>query len=93
MITEKQKMLAGDLYVPNDPELLKEREVARIKTHEYNRTTDVEKTRRVQLLKDLLGSTGENVYMEPNIRVDYGYNIHVGDNFFCEFRLYNPRCL
>lgn len=85
MITEKQKMLAGDLYVPNDPELLKEREVARIKTHEYNRTTDVEKTRRVQLLKDLLGSTGENVYMEPNVRVDYGYNIHVGDNFFANF--------
>lgn len=85
MITEKEKMLAGDLYVPNDPELLKDRNIARMKTSAYNRTTDVEKTRRVQLLKDLLGSTGENVYMEPNVRVDYGYNIHVGDNFFANF--------
>lgn len=85
MITEKEKMLAGELYVPNDPKLLKDREIARIKTHEYNQTNDVEKKRRVQLLKDLLGSTGENVYMEPNIRVDYGYNIHVGDNFFANF--------
>lgn len=85
MITEKEKMLAGDLYVPNDPELLKDRSTARMRTYAYNRTTDVEKDRRTQLLKELFGSTGENVYMEPNVRVDYGYNIHVGNNFYANF--------
>ncbi|MCF8891227.1 sugar O-acetyltransferase, partial [Priestia megaterium] len=35
--------------------------------------------------KSLFGSTGENVYVEPNIRVDYGYNIFVGENFFANF--------
>lgn len=37
------------------------------------------------MLKELLGSTGEAVYMEPNIRFDYGYNTHVGENFFASF--------
>ena len=34
---------------------------------------------------DLLGSTGKLVYMEPTIRFDYGYNTHVGENFFANF--------
>ncbi|UGB33239.1 sugar O-acetyltransferase [Metabacillus sp. B2-18] len=85
MRTEKEIMLAGEMYNPADRELLKDREEARRKVRIYNQSLETEVEKRTELLKDLLGSTGENVYMEPNIRFDYGYNTHVGENFFANF--------
>ncbi|MCM3707051.1 MULTISPECIES: sugar O-acetyltransferase [Cytobacillus] len=85
MKTEKEKMLAGEMYDPADPILLKEREEARRMVRMYNQTLETESEKRTKLLKELLGSSGENVYMEPNIRFDYGYNTHVGENFFANF--------
>jgi maltose O-acetyltransferase len=85
MKTEKEKMLAGEIYNPADSLLAKEREEARRKVRIYNQTLEFEGKKRTRLLKELLGSTGENVYMEPNIRFDYGYNTHVGENFFANF--------
>ncbi|WP_370224221.1 sugar O-acetyltransferase [Cytobacillus sp.] len=85
MKTEKEKMLAGEMYDPADPILLKEREEARRKVRIYNQTLETEGEKRTKLLKEMLGSTGKNVYMEPNIRFDYGYNTHVGENFFANF--------
>ena len=85
MRTEKEKMLAGEMYDPADPVLLKEREEARCKVRIYNQTLETEGAKRTELLKELLGSTGENVYMEPNIRFDYGFNTYVGENFFANF--------
>ena len=85
MKTEKDKMLAGEMYNPADQVLLKEREEARRKVRIYNQTLETEGEKRSKLLKELLGSTGENIYMEPNIRFDYGYNTHVGENFYANF--------
>ncbi|WP_246943691.1 maltose acetyltransferase domain-containing protein [Bacillus pinisoli] len=85
MKTEKEKMLAGEMYDPTDSILVKEREEARRKVRIYNQTLETERKKRTQLLKELLGSTGEHVYMEPNIRFDYGYNTYVGENFFANF--------
>ncbi|MBP3951665.1 sugar O-acetyltransferase [Bacillus suaedae] len=85
MRTEKEKMLAGEMYNPADPLLVWERQEARRKVRVYNQTLETEEETRTKLLKDLLGSTGEKVYMEPNIRFDYGYNTYVGENFFANF--------
>lgn len=85
MRTEKEKMLAGEMYNPDDPTLLKEREEARRKVRIYNETLETEKEKRSKLLKELLGSTGEIISMNPNIRFDYGYNTHVGENFYANF--------
>lgn len=85
MKTEKEKMLGGEMYNPADPHLRKDREHAWRQVRIYNETLESEDTKRTELLKDLFGSTGENVYVEPNIRVDYGYNIFVGENFFANF--------
>ncbi|UOQ87174.1 sugar O-acetyltransferase [Gracilibacillus salinarum] len=82
MRTEKEKMVAGEMYNPADNELVSGRMNARRIVRQYNQT---EEAKRVELLKELLGSTGEMVYMEPNIRFDYGYNTHVGENFFANF--------
>ena len=83
--TEKEKMLHGELYNPADPQLIKERENARRLTRLYNETSETEHGKRKELLKELFGSTGENIGIEPNFRCDYGYNIYVGENFFANF--------
>ncbi len=85
MKTEKEKMIAGEMYNPADSELVNDRINARRLVRIYNQTTETENDKRIEILKELLGSTGENVFMEPNIRFDYGYNTHVGENFFANF--------
>lgn len=85
MKTEKEKMLAGEMYDPADPELLKQRENARRLVRLINHTTENEGDKRISLLKELFGSTGDNLFLEPAFRCDYGYNIHVGENFFANF--------
>ncbi|SEQ00193.1 sugar O-acetyltransferase [Natrinema salaciae] len=83
MDSEKEKMLNGELYDADDPELVAERERARDLTRRYNRTN--EQTERRALLEELLGSCGEECEIEPPFRCDYGYNIHVGENFYANF--------
>lgn len=85
MKTEKEKMLAGEMFNPADPDLSKERRNARTKVSLFNNTLETEGEKRTALLKELLGSTGENVHMRPNIRFDYGYNTYVGENFFANY--------
>ncbi|WP_324617931.1 maltose O-acetyltransferase [Cohnella cholangitidis] len=83
--TEKDKMLAGELYLASDPQLTKDRENARKLTRLFNQTIETDYDKRVELLKQLFGSTEENVYIEPTFRCDYGYNIHVGNHFYANF--------
>jgi maltose O-acetyltransferase len=85
MKTEREKMLAGEMYKPADPELLEGRERARRMVRLYNQTLETEIDKRTEILKELFGSTGENIFMEPNIRFDYGCNTYVGENFFANF--------
>ncbi|RLQ97486.1 maltose acetyltransferase domain-containing protein [Falsibacillus albus] len=85
MITEKKKMIAGELYIAGDEELINDRRNARRLTRQFNSTTETEEEKRSQLLKELFGSTGDHIYMETNFRCDYGYNIHVGENFYANF--------
>ncbi|GGI15174.1 maltose O-acetyltransferase [Gottfriedia solisilvae] len=84
-MTEKEKMINGELYLAGDAELVKEREIARRLTREFNTTTETESRKRESILKQLFGSTGESLYIEPTFRCDYGYNIHVGQNFYANF--------
>lgn len=85
MKTEKEKMIAGEMYNPADPVLVNERMEARRLVRLYNETMETDGEKRVELLKTLLGSTGEHVFMEPTIRFDYGYNTYVGENFYANF--------
>lgn len=85
MDSEKEKMLNGGLYDATDPELVAERERARDLTRLYNRTTTDDSDDRRELLEDLLGAFGEDCYIEPPFRCDYGDNIHVGEHFDANF--------
>jgi len=81
-MTNKEKMIAGEMYDCTDPELAIERKNARRITRLYNATTEEELAYRTELLKDLFGSIGENAFIEPRFHCDYGYNIKIGDNFY-----------
>lgn len=85
MKAEKEKMLNGEPYNPADPDLVKDRQHARKMTRLFNQTFENEVDNRTKLLKELFGSTGENLFVEPTFRCDYGYNIHVGENFYANF--------
>lgn len=85
MKTEREKMLAGELYLAADAELTIGRENARRLTRVFNETLETELSERTTLLKELFGSIGKNIYVEPSLRCDYGSNVHVGDNFYANF--------
>ncbi|HDL2061034.1 TPA: chorismate mutase [Enterococcus faecium] len=81
--TEKEKMIAGELYFANDPELVADRMFARSQSQIINQAESAEL--RSQLLKETFGRTGKKIYMGPVINFDYGYNIFVGENFYANF--------
>ncbi len=84
-MTEKEKMLAGEMYAPNDPELSREREFARLLFQRINTMDETRKSDRVKLCYQLFGSAGKDLYIEPPFFCDYGYNITAGDNVFINY--------
>lgn len=85
MKTEKEKMLAGEMYNPMDPELCDGRERARLLFQKINLIPDNRKPERDELLYELMGSAGEGLWIEPPFYCDYGGNIHLGKNVFMNF--------
>ncbi len=80
--TEKEKMLAGDLYFGNDPDLAAERRHAESLLLRFNTSSPADRATRVVLLGELLGHLGDNVTIQPSLRCDYGTNISIGRNTF-----------
>jgi maltose O-acetyltransferase len=82
---EKAKMLAGELYFANDPELRAARLRAQTILMKFNATpADAEHERRA-LLTELLASFGEETVLNPTLRCDYGFNISIGNRSFINF--------
>ncbi|MCI8365165.1 MAG: hypothetical protein HFG34_09485 [Eubacterium sp.] len=82
--SEKEKMLSGKLYIC-DAALRTEATEARKITAVYNQTTNVEISKRTELLTRLFKKVGKTPYIEPPFRCDYGSNITVGDEFYANF--------
>ena len=85
MRSERQKMLAGELYDPFDPELAAGRERARDLCQALNATREGEREERRRILRDLFGAGGDTVWMQPPFFCDYGANIHLGERVFFNF--------
>ncbi len=82
MPTEREKMLAGVLYDPRDPQLRSEQRAAAAWLARYNASRPEE---RQELLRERLGSVGEEVVIRPPFFCDYGFNIHLAANVFLNF--------
>lgn len=83
--TERERMLAGELYLATDPELMAMRRRARRLTRLYNSTIEDDFERRVEILNELFGSVGEGVEIEPPFHCDYGLHIYAGRGFYMNF--------
>ena len=85
MATEKEKMLAGEMYNAADPQLADERRRARDLCKSLNDSHDNELELRSQILQNLFGSTGADVWIEPPFYCDYGSNIFLGNKVYFNF--------
>uniref|UniRef100_U9U9D4 Maltose/galactoside acetyltransferase domain-containing protein n=1 Tax=Rhizophagus irregularis (strain DAOM 181602 / DAOM 197198 / MUCL 43194) TaxID=747089 RepID=U9U9D4_RHIID len=90
MLSEKEKALAGLPYSGFSEELINDRFKAREILYKFNNSKPIrfktdEYRERENIFRQLFGSVGKDVEIEPPFYCDYGYNIHVGDNFYCNF--------
>jgi maltose O-acetyltransferase len=85
MRSETEKMLAGELYDPLDPDLVHARDRARDLCQDLNATREADQETRRRILKDLFGSGGDSVWMQPPFYCDYGGNIRLGERVFFNF--------
>ncbi|MCW2704210.1 MAG: nodL [Blastococcus sp.] len=83
----RERMLAGDLYIADDPELAEQNAAALDLMAAYNATTVRQGPLRRSLLQRLLGAVGDGTEIRPPLYVDYGTHITVGARCFANFGL------
>lgn len=84
--SELEKQKNGEEFQMNDPEISARKREARALCDKFNLTTEDHPEERLLLLKEMLGSCGDDsIFIKPPFHCDYGYNIHVGKNFFANF--------
>lgn len=83
--TEKEKMLAGELYIADCPELRADNRRVSEWMARYNAAVAMPPEERITLLKEMLGSVGNHVNIRPPFWCDYGYNIQLGNGVFMNF--------
>ncbi|MDS1270879.1 sugar O-acetyltransferase [Lipingzhangella sp. LS1_29] len=82
MPSQKQRMLAGQPYIANDPELEADARRAAELNELFNAVSATEPQRRREVLAALLGKLGAGAEIRSPLHVDYGYNIRVGEGVF-----------
>ena len=85
MKTEKEKMIAGELYNALDSQLSQERIKARLLLKQLNESREDETAARLRILKELIPNQGIELWLQPPFYCDYGYNIEIGDKVFFNF--------
>jgi maltose O-acetyltransferase len=83
----RERMLAGELYVADDPELARDSARAQRLTHQINTMDPADRQRRRVLLTELLGAFGEGSEIRPPLWCDYGYQTFVGARCFANWGL------
>lgn len=85
---EKEKMLAGEFYDANyNIDLMEERLIAKDKCFEYNNIKPSKIEERTEVMRQILGKTGNQFLIEQPFICDYGYNIEIGENFYSNHNL------
>jgi maltose O-acetyltransferase len=80
--SQRERMLAGDLYIADDPQLARESRRAAELYGAYNASSPHDTEVRRRILADLLGSFGDDSEIRPPFYCDYGYQTHIGARTF-----------
>lgn len=83
--TMRERMLAGDLYIADDPELARDARRAAALMHRFNHSDPADTDGRQAVLRELMGFLGEAVEIRPPFYCDYGYQIHIGARTFINY--------
>ncbi len=87
-MSEKEKMLNGELYdANNDKALIEERIKCKVLCHKYNNLSPDKTNEREELIKKIIGKTKGKFLIEQPFMCDYGYNIEIGKNFYSNHNL------
>jgi len=85
MKTQKEKMIAGELYDPLDAMLVADRLQTRLLLKELNDSGEDETEKRKNILAKLILNAAEGLWLQPPFYCDYGYNLHIGEKVFFNF--------
>jgi maltose O-acetyltransferase len=83
----RERMLAGELYIPDDPELARDSARAQRLTRQINTMDPTDHQRRRELMTELLGAFGDGSEIRPPLQCDYGYQTFVGARCFANWGL------
>lgn len=86
-MSEFEKMSAGKIYDTSAKELNDRRILAHSLCNQYNLTPETDEEKREEILKELIPDHSDGAFFQGPIMVDYGLNIKVGKNFYCNFNL------
>ncbi|WP_251712752.1 sugar O-acetyltransferase [Lactococcus ileimucosae] len=81
-MSEYQRMISGQLYSASKIEKEYNPQASRALVQKINQTSLMDQDKIIALEKQLFGSTGESIYVNPPLQVDYGFNTHIGENFY-----------
>ncbi len=84
----KEKMHTGDLYLPNDEEIMKEQIKKLDRLYDFNMTRPTELEKRDAMLREMFAEIGEGCYIEPPFYANFGgAHVHFGKNIYANFHL------
>ena len=86
-MTEKEKMLAGEVYDACNPELLEELNAVKVLCQQYNQLLPTDFAARNEMLQQMLGQADTDTFINQPFYCDYGKHIRVGKRFFANFCL------
>jgi maltose O-acetyltransferase len=85
--SNRERMLAGDQYIANDPDMAPEGNQAAVLVAKFNATAGDDHAGRLRILRELLGGIGEGTVIRPPFRCDYGYQTFIGARTFVNWGL------
>ncbi|VUS93740.1 galactoside O-acetyltransferase [Klebsiella spallanzanii] len=84
-ISMRDRIKAGELFTDMCEGLPEERLRGKELMYEFNHTRPSEVEKRDKLIREMFGTVGKHVWVEPPVYFSYGTNIHIGDNFYANF--------
>ena len=84
----KDRMHTGDIYYPNDQEIVNFQLQCLDKLYLFNQTRPLEQEKRQQMMKEMFASVGEGCYIEPPFHANFGgHHVHLGHYVYANFNL------
>lgn len=87
-MTQKEKMVSGDLYLPDGEDIMSEQLQCLDMLYDFNQTRPTQLEKREAMLREMFAEIGENCYIEPPLHSNWGgKHCHFGKNVYANFNL------